>query len=94
MLGYIIYGDGPKRPVLEEQRIAGGRFMVLRMGEPLRPKGPIAMRRARTAARRLREAGVRSAVFPMDFPFVPWPCLTPKSPQRRTVRGFLLTKRN
>ena len=69
MLGYIIYGDGPKRPVLEEQRIAGGRFMVLRMGEPLRPKGPIAMRRARTAARRLREAGVRSAVFPMDFPY-------------------------
>ena len=68
MLGYIIYGDGPKRPVLEEQRVAGGRFMVLRIGESLRPKGPLALRRARIAVRRLREAGVRNAVFPIDFP--------------------------
>ena len=69
MLGYIVWGDGPKRPVLEERRLAGGRFMGLTMGAAARPWGPLAQARARRAARRLWEAGVRYAVFPVDFPY-------------------------
>ena len=69
MLGYIAYGDGPRRPVLAEKKLAGGRFMALVMGEAARPGGPVAAVRAKKAARRLREAGVRWAVFPVDFPY-------------------------
>ena len=28
MLGYIVYGDGPSRPALEERKLAGGRFLA------------------------------------------------------------------
>lgn len=69
MLGYIVYGDGPKRPVLVEKKLAGGRFMALAMREAAHPGGPVATTRAKRAARRLREAGVRWAVFPVDFPY-------------------------
>lgn len=70
MLGYIIYGDGPKKPELGETRLPGGTFVTLRMGRPARPNGPLALGRARRAAGKLREAGVRSAVFPVDFPYM------------------------
>lgn len=69
MLGYIVYSDGPKRPVLAEKKLAGGRFMSLTMRAPARPGSPLAVARAKGAARRLREAGVRCAVFPVDFPY-------------------------
>ena len=69
MLGYIIYGDGPKKPELGESRLPGGTFTTLRMGQAAHPNGPLALSRARKSARRLREAGVRSAVFPVDFPY-------------------------
>ena len=69
MLGYIVYGDGPKRPELGERQLPGGTFVTLRMGLSAHPRGPLALARARQGARRLREAGVRSAVFPVDFPY-------------------------
>lgn len=69
MLGYILYGDGPKRPELGERQLPGGAFVTLRMGQAAHPTGPLALSRARQGARRLREAGVRSAVFPVDFPY-------------------------
>lgn len=69
MLGYIIYGDGPKRPELSERQLSGGNFVTLSMALQVRPNGPLALYRARQGARLLREAGVRSAVFPVDFPY-------------------------
>ena len=58
MLGYILYGDGPKRPELGERQLPGGAFVTLRMGQAAHPMGPLALSRARQGARRLREAGV------------------------------------
>ena len=69
MLGYIIYGEGPKRPELGDLQHSGGNFVTLRMGLEARPNGPLARYRARQGARLLREAGARSAVFPVDFPY-------------------------
>lgn len=69
MLGYLIYGEGPKGPELGERQLSGGNFVTLRMGLRARPNGPAALWRARRGARLLREAGVRSAVFPVDFPY-------------------------
>ena len=57
MLGYIRYGDGPKRPELGRRQLSGGSFVELRMGESAHPLGPLALARARQGARRLREAG-------------------------------------
>ena len=69
MLGYIMYGEGPKRPELGERQLSGGTFVTLRMGLQARPNGPLALFRARQGARMLRESGIRSAVFPVDFPY-------------------------
>ena len=69
MLGYIIYGDGPKKPELGERQLPGGAFVTLHMGQASRPNGPVALARARQGAKKLREAGVRTAVFPVDFPY-------------------------
>ena len=69
MLGYIIYGDGPKRPEIGERQLAGGNFVTLSMALQARPNGPLAHFRARQGARMLRESGIRSAVFPVDFPY-------------------------
>lgn len=69
MLGYIIYGDGPKKPELGERQMPGGTFITLRMRRAAHPNGPVALGRAVRSARRMREAGVRSAVFPLDFPY-------------------------
>ena len=69
MLGYIIYGDGPKRPEIGDRQLAGGNFVTLSMALLARPTGHLALSRARLGARLFREAGVRSAVFPVDFPY-------------------------
>ncbi len=69
MLGYIIYGDGPKKPELGEKQISGGPFVTLRMGQPVHPNSPLSLRRAVRSARKMRDAGVRTAVFPVDFPY-------------------------
>ena len=69
MLGYIIYGDGPKKPELGESQLPGGTFVTLRMGQPAHPNGPLALGRALRGAQKMREAGVRTAVFPVDFPY-------------------------
>lgn len=69
MLGYIQYGEGPRRPELGERQLSGGNFVTLGMGLQAHPNGPLALYRARQGARMLREAGVRSAVFPVDFPY-------------------------
>lgn len=70
MLGYIIYyEEGPRRPELDDLQLSGGSFTALRMRPEVRPNGPLALYRARQGARLLREAGVRSAVFPVDFPY-------------------------
>ena len=68
-MGYIIWGNGSRKPALEERHLAGGRFAVLAMGSCARPRGPLARARAGRAARRLWESGVRRAVFPVDFPY-------------------------
>ena len=69
MLGYIAYGEGPRRPVLTEKKLGGGRFLALAMRETAHPGRPLALARARRAALRMWEAGVRWAVFPVDFPY-------------------------
>ena len=69
MLGYIMYGEGPKRPELGERQLSGGNFVTLRLSLHPRPNGPLALYRARQGARLLRESGVRTAVFPVDFPY-------------------------
>ena len=70
MLGYIIYGDeAGKRPALGDRQLSGGNFVTLEMRRHPRLNGPVALYRARQGARMLREAGVRSAVFPVDFPY-------------------------
>lgn len=69
MMGYILYGDGPKKPALGERQLSGGNFITLEMNVHARPNGPLGLYRARRGAGLLREAGVRSAVFPVDFPY-------------------------
>ena len=69
MLGYIIYGEGPRRPALGDRQLSGGNFVTLEMNVHSRPNGPVALYRARQGAALLRDAGVRSAVFPVDFPY-------------------------
>ena len=98
MLGYIIYGDGPKKPELGERRIAGASFLSLRMGEARRPNSPFALRRATRGAAQLREAGARRAVFPVDFPYTALfirQGVTPVEtlPLRRALAGPLTRRR-
>ena len=64
-----MFGEGPKRPELGERQLSGGTFVTLQMGLQARPNGPLAHFRARQGARMLRESGIRSAVFPVDFPY-------------------------
>ncbi len=66
MLGYISYGDGPRRPTLERRQLLGTGFAVLRVSEERR--GLLQRKRIAAAARRLRTQGVRQAVFPVDLP--------------------------
>jgi len=69
MLGYIIYGEGAKKPKIGDRQLSGGNFVTLEIGIQSRPNGPMARYRAKQGANLLREAGVRSAVFPVDFPY-------------------------
>ena len=98
MLGYIIYGDGPKRPELGERQIAGAAFTSLRIGEARRPNGPLALSRAAKGAAQLRESGVRRGVFPIDFPYTALfirQGITPVEtlPLRRALAGPLTRRR-
>lgn len=69
MLGYVIYGEGPKRPETGFREIRGGRFSTLTVRAAARPFGLITRRRVESALLRWRETGVRRAVFPVDFPY-------------------------
>ena len=62
-MGYIIWGNGSRKPALEERRLAGGRFAVLAMGSCARPRGPLARARAGRAARRLWDELFQFPVF-------------------------------
>ena len=67
MLGYIVYHDqSTGKGRLQQERRLGGTFLVLDMGR--NAHGFFAPRRAAQAAKRMREQGVRRAVFPEDFP--------------------------
>ena len=46
MLGYIEYGDGPKRPELSQRQLAGGTFAVLALGQSAHSASPLARGRA------------------------------------------------
>lgn len=70
MLGYIAYGDYPKKPSVSRRQIAGGSFWELRLGRAVHPGAPPALRRAARGAQLLRSAGVRAAVFPLDLPYL------------------------
>ncbi len=69
MLGYIRYGDGPKRPEAGLWRLPRGTMAVLTLREEGRPMGLIARHRAMRGAELLLDRGVRRAVFPVDFPY-------------------------
>lgn len=69
MLGYIRYGDGPKRPEAGVWRLPSGTMATLTLGEERRPGALTARRRAVRGAELLLEQGVRRAVFPLDFPY-------------------------
>ena len=70
LLGYVIYGEGPKRPETGFREIRGGWFSTLTIRAAAQPFGPITLRRVQGALLRWREMGVRYAVFPVDFPYM------------------------
>ena len=67
MLGYIEYDENTKTLRLEQRRVMGGMFLSLTFGRENR--GVVGRWKATRAARKMREAGVRQAVFPVDFPY-------------------------
>lgn len=67
MLGFIEFDADEGGMRLERASRLGGTFLVLNMGRFAR--GMLASRRAKRMAQRMREHGVRRAVFPLDFPF-------------------------
>ncbi len=69
MLGYIRYGDGPKRPETGLLRLPAGTMAVLTLREERWPMALTARRRAMRGAELLLDQGVRRAVFPLDFPY-------------------------
>ncbi len=66
MLGYIEFGGNGAKERLSRQLRWGAPFLVLDMGKGAH--GMLAQRRAARAAEKMREQGVRRAVFPVDFP--------------------------
>ena len=66
MLGLIRYEESRAKPSLMPRQILGGTFLTLEMGRYRR--GGFADRNAACWARRMREQGIRSAVFSADFP--------------------------
>ena len=69
MFGYIVYGGMSEKPAVERRQIAGGSFLVGTVGASRRPGGFFARWRAAQTADKLYAAGVRRAVFPLDFPY-------------------------
>ena len=66
MLGYIEFEENAEKARLVKEARSGGTFLVLNMGKGAH--GAFAARRAARAAEKMREQGVRRAVFPVDFP--------------------------
>lgn len=62
MLGYIELTEGGGKPRFAREVRLGGTFLVLRLGHATHP------RRIERAAARMRESGIRTAVFPAQFP--------------------------
>ena len=67
MLGYIEYDENTKTVRLEQRRVMGGMFLSLTFGRENRGVG--GRWKVIRAAKRMREEGVRQAVFPVDFPY-------------------------
>ena len=67
MLGYIEYDENTKTVMLGQRRVLGGMFCALTFGRENR--GVTAGIRVTRAAKRMYMAGVRQAVFPVDFPY-------------------------
>lgn len=67
MLGYIEYDENTRAVCLEQRKVMGGTFLSLTFGRDNRGIG--AKWKAARTAKRMREAGVRQAVFPVDFPY-------------------------
>ena len=67
MLGYIEYDENTKVVRLEQRRVMGGMFLTLTFGRENR--GMAGRWKVIRAAKKMREAGVRQAVFPVDFPY-------------------------
>lgn len=70
MVGYVVYG-GENRTGVEPRQLLGARFLTVSLAAGRRPMGAAALYRARRAAGRLAELGVRRAVFPREFPYLP-----------------------
>ena len=51
MLGYIEYGDGPKRPELSQRQLAGGTFAVLALGQSAHSASPLTPKIGRASCR-------------------------------------------
>lgn len=68
MLGYIEYGDGPKRRSSASVSWPEGPSRCWPWGRAPTAQA-LARGRAVKGARQMREAGVRTAVFPVDFPY-------------------------
>ena len=66
MLGYIEFEENATKARLAKEARSVGTFLVLNMGKGAR--GAFAPQRAARAAEKMREQGVRRAVFPVDFP--------------------------
>ncbi len=67
MLGMIEFDESCDRPRILQRKILGGTFLTLNLGKAAH--GPFPRRAAARWAARMREEGVRSAVFPVDFPY-------------------------
>ena len=67
MLGLIEWEEGITKPYLEPRKIMSGVFLALRLGKT--SGGRFFRRRIAHLAKRMHDQGVRSAVFPADFPY-------------------------
>lgn len=69
MIAYISYRKDHRSPSISRRVIAGAAFPVLSYPWQRHPAGPLSRRMALLWAGRLKREGVRSAVFPLDFPY-------------------------
>lgn len=67
MLGLIEFDENSGRPCLTRRQILGCTFLTLNLGRAAR--GALAGYHAGRWARQMRKQGVRTAVFPVDFPY-------------------------